>query len=63
MGCNGSIVERYPNFRETCQKYLDGLTTLSDGRAPPPHSVQLEVAYESAIFGAAVSVCCLKGLP
>lgn len=62
MGCNGSIIERYPNFRECCQKYLDELTMLSGGPKPPPRSVQLEVAYESAIFGAAVSVCCLKGL-
>lgn len=58
MGCNGSVVERYPRFRERCQRVLDELTALS-GAAPG--AVVLEVAYESAIFGAAVSVCCLKG--
>lgn len=53
MGCNGSIVERYPGFRECCQTHLDTLTELSGCET---RSVQLEVAYESAIFGAAVAI-------
>jgi hexokinase len=59
IGCNGSVIERYPGFRARCQSYLDQLVDLSGGKA---QSVTLEVAVESAIFGAAVAVCCLEGL-
>ncbi|KAF2429161.1 actin-like ATPase domain-containing protein [Tothia fuscella] len=58
IGCNGSVIERYPAFRSTCQSFLDDLVELSGGNR---NSVILEVAYESAIFGAAVAVCCLEG--
>lgn len=58
IGCNGSVIERYPMFRSTCQSYLDDLVELSGGQR---QSVVLEIAVESAIFGAAVAVCCLEG--
>jgi hexokinase len=58
IGCNGSVIERYPLFRSTCQSYLDELIELSGAH---PQSVVLEIAVESAIFGAAVAVCCLEG--
>jgi hexokinase len=58
IGCNGSVIEKYPFFRELCQSHLDELTTTS-GAAPK--SITLEIAHESAIFGAAVAVCCLEG--
>ena len=57
MGCNGSVIEKYPLFRELCQSHLDELTTASGAG---PKSISLEVAVESAIFGAAVAVCCLE---
>ncbi|KAF1978507.1 hexokinase-1 [Bimuria novae-zelandiae CBS 107.79] len=57
IGCNGSIIEKYPLFRELCQSHLDELTTASGAE---PKSISLEVAVESAIFGAAVAVCCLE---
>ncbi|KAF2191095.1 actin-like ATPase domain-containing protein [Zopfia rhizophila CBS 207.26] len=57
IGCNGSVIEKYPLFRELCQSHLDELTTLLGAE---PHSIALEVAVESAIFGAAVAVCCLE---
>lgn len=60
IGCNGSIIERYPNFRSVAQSQVDDLIELSGGRRG---SVVLEVAYESAIFGAAVAACCLEGQP
>jgi len=53
MACNGSIIERYPGFRECCQTSLDTLTRLSGCET---RCVQLELAYESAIFGAAVAI-------
>ncbi|KAF2499999.1 actin-like ATPase domain-containing protein [Lophium mytilinum] len=57
IGCNGSVIEKYPYFKDLCQSYLDELTDLSGAE---PHSVVLEPAVESAIFGAAVGVCCLE---
>ena len=57
IGCNGSVIEKYPLFRQLCQSHLDDLTAAS-GAAPK--SISLEIAVESAIFGAAVAVCCLE---
>ncbi|KAF2473257.1 hexokinase-1 [Lindgomyces ingoldianus] len=57
IGCNGSVIEKYPLFRELCQSHLDELTTLSGAE---PKSIALEVAVESAIFGAAVAVSTLE---
>ncbi|KAF2019720.1 actin-like ATPase domain-containing protein [Aaosphaeria arxii CBS 175.79] len=56
IGCNGSVIEKYPLFRELCQSHLDELTTASGAE---PHAISLEIAVESAIFGAAVAACCL----
>jgi hexokinase len=58
IGCNGSVIEKYPFFRELCQSHLDELTTASGAGAK---SISLEIALESAIYGAAVAVCCLEG--
>jgi len=57
IGCNGAVIEKYPSFKALCQTYLDELTELSGAE---PHSVVLETAIESAIFGAAVAVCCIE---
>jgi hexokinase len=57
IGCNGSVIEKYPLFRELCQSHLDELTTASGAGT---RSISLEIAVESAIFGAAVSVSCLE---
>ena len=57
IGCNGSVIEKYPLFRELCQSHLDELTTASGAE---PKSISLEIAVESAIFGAAVAVCGLE---
>ena len=57
IGCNGSVIEKYPSFRGLCQSHLDELTTASGA---DKDSINLEVAVESAIFGAAVAVCCLE---
>ncbi|OCK78997.1 actin-like ATPase domain-containing protein [Lepidopterella palustris CBS 459.81] len=60
IGCNGSVIEKYPYFKDLCQSYLDELTDLSGAE---PHTVVLETAVEAAIFGAAVAVCCLEDQP
>lgn len=57
IGCNGSVIEKYPGFRPRAQKYLDELTQQSGA---PGRTVSLELAEESAIFGAAVAVGCVE---
>jgi hexokinase len=54
------VINKYPGFRDRCQAYLDLLTregsdpTTKAGESLP--SITLELAHESAIFGAAVAV-------
>lgn len=60
IGCNGSVIEKYPGFRAKAQSYLDELCITSGGHAG---SIKLEIAVESAIFGAAVAVGCMEGQP
>jgi hexokinase len=57
IGCNGTVIERYPGFRTLSQRYIDALTTFSGAS---PNAVALEMAVESALFGAAVAVSCLE---
>ncbi|KAL1968525.1 hypothetical protein VTN77DRAFT_1735 [Rasamsonia byssochlamydoides] len=61
IACDGSVINKYPGFRDQCQAYLDMLTRHTDAgpetvdlSAKP--SISLELAPESAIFGAAVAV-------
>ena len=55
---NGSVMENYPGFEETCQRTLDGLVEASGGKAG---EVELMYAEESSLLGAAVAVACLDG--
>lgn len=55
---NGSVIENYPGFKETCQQWLDGLVELSGGKAGV---IELMYAEESSLLGAAVAVACLDG--
>lgn len=52
---NGSVIENYPGFRETCQEFLDGLVEGSGGVRG---AMKLTPA-NSSLLGAAVSVACL----
>lgn len=54
IACNGTIVEKYPAFRASCQLQLDELCVRSGAVAG---AVTLEMALESSIFGAAVAAC------
>ncbi len=49
---NGSVIERYPQYRATCQGYLDGLL----GSSSSSSSVDLVPAVESSLLGAAVAL-------
>lgn len=57
IGCHGSVIQKYPGLRSSCQTYLDQLTTLSGGR---PGTMTLISATDATIFGAAVAVACAK---
>lgn len=61
IACDGGVINKYPGFKDRCQKYLDVLAqqteypsgVLEESERP---SVSLELAPESAILGAAVAV-------
>ncbi|KNG81646.1 hexokinase-1 [Aspergillus nomiae NRRL 13137] len=61
IACDGSVINKYPGFRNRCQGYINQLlqeTNASKGTldATPSPSVRLEPAAESGILGAAVAV-------
>lgn len=58
IACDGSMVEKYPDFRARTQRYLDEVCILSGGSKG---AVTLEMTPESSIFGAAVAVSCMEG--
>ena len=55
IACDGSVINKYPGFKERCQSYLDQLTMeiLLEEESGP--RISLEPAPESAILGAAVA--------
>lgn len=57
IACNGTIVEKYPGYRELCQRRLDELCVASGASRG---AVTLKMAPESSIFGAAVAVACME---
>ncbi|KAL4794170.1 hypothetical protein BDV19DRAFT_199369 [Aspergillus venezuelensis] len=61
IACDGSVINKYPGFRDRCQTYLNQLaqeTNTSQGLqvSEDVPCIRLEPAPESAIFGAAVAV-------
>ncbi|KAL2016870.1 hypothetical protein VTK56DRAFT_2904 [Thermocarpiscus australiensis] len=52
----GSVVERYPGYRDNLQRFVDGLITESEGEG----SIALVEARESSLLGAAVALACLS---
>ncbi|OAQ78662.1 hexokinase-1 [Purpureocillium lilacinum] len=55
---NGSVIENYPRYLDTCQRYIDELVD-SKGMAEP-RSIQLVPAKESSLMGAAVALACVE---
>ena len=56
IACNGSVIERYPNFRENVQSTLAHLARHNpDGLLG---SIRLELVQDAALIGAAVAVSC-----
>ncbi|KAL3451299.1 hypothetical protein BJX65DRAFT_239599 [Aspergillus insuetus] len=61
IACDGSVINKYPGFRDRCQSYLNQLTRETSLAKVSQHSneescIRLEPAPESAILGAAVAV-------
>ena len=56
---NGSVIENYPGYLSSCQRYVDELVR-SKGLAEP-RSINLVPAKESSLMGAAVALACVEG--
>ncbi|KAL4946876.1 hypothetical protein BDV06DRAFT_1807 [Aspergillus oleicola] len=61
IACDGSVINKYPGFRDRCQTYLNQLTQQTNSSqglqtTDDVPCIRLEPAPESAIFGAAVAV-------
>ncbi|KAJ5180472.1 Hexokinase-1 [Penicillium capsulatum] len=54
IACDGTVINKYPGFRDTCQNYLNQLAEKSHPDSGA--SIRLDPAPESAILGAAVAV-------
>ncbi|KAI1472249.1 hexokinase [Daldinia caldariorum] len=51
---NGSVIEHYPQYRATCQQYIDDLVSHSEHVG----SIDLVPTVESSLIGAAVALAC-----
>lgn len=54
IACDGTVINKYPGFQDTCQSYLNQLT--AETHPGSRCAIQLNPAPESAILGAAVAV-------
>ena len=55
---NGSVIENYPGYLESCQRYLGELV---QGKGLAEHrSIDLVPAKESSLLGAAVALACVE---
>lgn len=54
IACDGTVINKYPGFRDTCQRYLDQLSEKTNPTSGC--AIRLDPAPESAILGAAVAV-------
>lgn len=58
IACTGTIIEKYPGYRQRCQNHIDDLCEQFGGSRG---AITLSMAPESSIFGAAVAVACMEG--
>lgn len=54
---NGSVIEHYPGYLESCQGHIDGLLSSAGAAAG---TISLAGAKESSLLGAAVALACLE---
>lgn len=57
VACNGTVIEKYPRYRELCQRHLGDMCIQSGASR---EAVTLKMTPESSIFGAAVAVACME---
>ncbi|KAM3530634.1 hypothetical protein NHJ13051_001298 [Beauveria bassiana] len=55
---NGSVIENFPGYLESCQRHVNELLQ-SKGYAKP-RSIELVLAKESSLIGAAVTLACIN---
>ena len=58
IACNGSVILKYPGFRERCESYINRLMAESSsaGGDCQQGKIALVPTYEAALFGAAIAV-------
>ncbi|RCI15959.1 hypothetical protein L249_2736 [Ophiocordyceps polyrhachis-furcata BCC 54312] len=56
---NGSVIENYPGYLDTCQRYVDYLVA-SKCQEVERRSIHLVPAKESSLMGAAVALACVE---
>ena len=54
---NGSVIENYPGYLASCQRYLNEL--IESKGMPEPCCIGLVAAKESSLMGAAVALACV----
>lgn len=54
---NGSVIEHYPGYLASCQRYINEL--LESKTSVEPKSIELVSAKESSLTGAAVALACV----
>ncbi|EHK23849.1 uncharacterized protein TRIVIDRAFT_179290 [Trichoderma virens Gv29-8] len=54
---NGSVIEHYPGYLASCQRYINDL--MESNSSGQPKSIELVSAKESSLTGAAVALACV----
>lgn len=57
---NGSVIENYPGYLVSCQRYLDVLVEGRESSGDSRGSIRLVSAKESSLLGAAVALACVE---
>ncbi|KAH7319811.1 hypothetical protein B0I35DRAFT_352711 [Stachybotrys elegans] len=57
IACNGGVIEKYPGYRASCQRYVD---QLLESAGMEQGSIELVPAEESALIGAGVALACIE---
>ena len=65
IACDGSVINKYPGFKDMCHSYLAGMISADGYSGNYPPEIHLETALEAGILGAAVAVavCENESLP
>lgn len=56
IACDGSVIQSYPGFRAACESLVNRMVEES---VDVPHTLHLDMTFESSLVGAAVAVACV----